>query len=914
MVSWTETVNTSLSSAAASVGAGQTLVDGWIDVTGNVWSGTNIAADTSGAYYLASVAGSTNVWETGPLYRPASEDSASQRLTAQVNLSTSQNFYFLLRSNRSTTAFNGYLASIDWHSNGGFYFHAYLVVANKLTQICAQSLSTQPTAGSVVTFDAQLIQVTSTTSQLILTATDANGNILGTYDSGAANATVNNASLQGVTGSVGVAAYSPSSSNAAGIKTFSVYNGDSSAPSATTFSMTGPSAVTVGTESDYTVKPDAAPTADVVVTLSDNNGGGAFDPGTVTMPAGSVAAQTFGYLARSAGTKTISATNNGSLANPANLSVVASTAVTPPTKITLDLSSSTVQAGGVINATFELDYPAVTPVTITPQTVGGAGSFSPATLTIAAGATSATTQWTAPTSAGSVTMGCKNGSSLTNDPGQTITVVAAVTPPSAPSFTLQAGNGQVVVNVQASSSNGGAAITGYPIYVGTSAGGEAASPVTTLTGAGSYTLAGLTNGNPVYVKVGATNSAGTSVAAEQTATPVAPAAGNIIPVNSPAFLFSPGNWYGDTGRGGSLWRHTWNVGAYFVFTFNASGSPTATINTGPAGTGAWLALFVNGAESWVQAGGDITVSNLNANTQNVIFGVLYQTPQSARWGQGANSLTITGITLDASSTAGTTTAGSKGWIKLVGDSITEGINSGGTNKPDFTQAYTFAVLIALRAEGYEVCVSVCGYSGYLDTGDSGADVPAYYFVSGSINGAGGTYNDAQSRWNKIDSGVSALDSAGRLSAYGDTGEEPVGIMVNYLTNEALGKLSTSDCQAAMQQCMIAHRSAAPDAWLFQMIPVGFHYSGKYNPAYLAAFNAAYASYQALFPSDTKTAVIDIGADLSVAIETNTGSLINTDQVHPLAKGHALITPAVSSAIMKALEGKKGRSFVFRHVS
>jgi len=36
-----------------------------------------------------------------------------------------------------------------------------------------------------------------------------------------------------------------------------------------------------------------------------------------------------------------------------------------------------------------------------------------------------------------------------------------------------------------------------------------------------------------------------------------------IPVDSPAFVFSPGNWTGDAGRAGKVFRQTWNPGAYF---------------------------------------------------------------------------------------------------------------------------------------------------------------------------------------------------------------------------------------------------------------------------------------------------------------------------------------------------------------
>ncbi|NHO33344.1 hypothetical protein [Acetobacter fallax] len=100
-----------------------------------------------------------------------------------------------------------------------------------------------------------------------------------------------------------------------------------------------------------------------------------------------------------------------------------------------------------------------------------------------------------------------------------VTPGAAATAPGAPAVTLTPGNGQIVVAVAAPANNGGATITGYPIIVN-----DASSPVTTLTAAGSYAVTGLTNGTAVSVKVGATNSVGTTYSADQSATPVAPVA------------------------------------------------------------------------------------------------------------------------------------------------------------------------------------------------------------------------------------------------------------------------------------------------------------------------------------------------------------------------------------------------------
>ena len=50
-----------------------------------------------------------------------------------------------------------------------------------------------------------------------------------------------------------------------------------------------------------------------------------------------------------------------------------------------------------------------------------------------------------------------------------------------------------------------------------------------------------------------------------------------IPVDSPAFVFSPGNWTGDEGRGGKRYRQTWNPGAYFRVTWESE-----TTNVVPA--------------------------------------------------------------------------------------------------------------------------------------------------------------------------------------------------------------------------------------------------------------------------------------------------------------------------------------------
>jgi fibronectin type 3 domain-containing protein len=134
---------------------------------------------------------------------------------------------------------------------------------------------------------------------------------------------------------------------------------------------------------------------------------------------------------------------------------------------------------------------------------------------------------------------------------------SSVVAPSAPqSLAATAGSGSVSLTWGAPTSNGGAAITGYNVYRGTSSGGESATPVATNVATTSFTDSGLVNGTTYYYTVAAVNSAGTSpVSNEASATPVLVQA--TVPSAPQSLVATSGNdsaslsWSAPASNGGS---------------------------------------------------------------------------------------------------------------------------------------------------------------------------------------------------------------------------------------------------------------------------------------------------------------------------------------------------------------------------
>jgi subtilisin-like proprotein convertase family protein len=132
------------------------------------------------------------------------------------------------------------------------------------------------------------------------------------------------------------------------------------------------------------------------------------------------------------------------------------------------------------------------------------------------------------------------------------------------------GDGQVMLTWTAPVNDGGAAITSYNVYKGTSSGGE--SLLTSASGT-SYTATGLTNGTTYFFVVTAVNSAGESlVSNEASATPAtlpgAPTDLNAGAGNGSVFL----TWAPPANNGGSA------VTSYNIYQGTSSGGETLLTN------------------------------------------------------------------------------------------------------------------------------------------------------------------------------------------------------------------------------------------------------------------------------------------------------------------------------------------------
>jgi hypothetical protein len=372
--------------------------------------------------------------------------------------------------------------------------------------------------------------------------------------------------------------------------------------------------------------------------------------------------------------------------------------------------------------------------------------------------------------------------------------------------------------------------------------------------------------------------------------------GNTIPVDSPACVFSPATWTGDQDRAGSKFRQSWYPGAYFRVTWTTTNdNPHATLllDTSPLQGRQNLPSFTYNVDGvWtdgVSCSADrIDLTGLKGAGTHTLAVYFKTSEQSERWGSadesGKNVLRVRGLEVDAEAKPQPVPPGPK-WALIVGDSITEG-SAANFGQSDNLCDWSFLVGQGLQERGYEYGVSACGWSGWIRPGDNPpGDVPPYYMVSDSNNGEFGTYDDAKSRWNKIDGGHSLLDEAKHLSAYGGLGQEPSLILINYGTNDALSHANSSDLQASITQSLVALRSAAPQASIYLIVPFG-----QYA---LKPLQDGLAAYQASSPNDKKVFLIDLGVPVARALDANG----YWSGLHPNLRGHAVFASKILSKMI-----------------
>jgi len=371
-----------------------------------------------------------------------------------------------------------------------------------------------------------------------------------------------------------------------------------------------------------------------------------------------------------------------------------------------------------------------------------------------------------------------------------------------------------------------------------------------------------------------------------------------IPIDSLAFVFSPGNWTGDAGRAGKVFRQTWNPGAYFRVTWESKNPqpvvklrldmPHHKVAFNPSP----ISYCIDGVwKANIPCAGEIAIEgSTGAGRHELAVYVQQGTWQQERWGSegksGRSVMRVTGLLVDAASTPLPATPGSK-WAMIIGDSITEGCGASAL------AGYSHLVGQALQTQDYEYCLNACGWSGWIHRGDDIGDVPGYYTIKNSTNGAGGQYDDAGSRWNKIDgNNHSLLDSRGHISAYGQTGQEPSLIMINYGTNDDRSRKPNPTVAASITQCLAALRASAPNAQIIIIIPFGQYCATDLKDAVDARKKAR--------PADTKIAVIDLGPGVARNLDYHEPNGL-MGGLHPNDRGHANFAATIIPQMMKLIE-------------
>ncbi len=160
-------------------------------------------------------------------------------------------------------------------------------------------------------------------------------------------------------------------------------------------------------------------------------------------------------------------------------------------------------------------------------------------------------------------------------PGAEASAVPVTVPGAPAGLAAVPGNGQVTLSWAAPASDGGSPVTGYDLYVGTTADVNGGAPLAKVAGT-AVLVTGLVNGTTYYFKVTAVNQAGEGPGAEASAVPVtvpgAPAGLAAVPGNGQVTL----SWAAPASDGGSP------VTGYIIYQGTSPGGETGTpVNGSP---------------------------------------------------------------------------------------------------------------------------------------------------------------------------------------------------------------------------------------------------------------------------------------------------------------------------------------------
>jgi Fibronectin type III domain len=224
-------------------------------------------------------------------------------------------------------------------------------------------------------------------------------------------------------------------------------------------------------------------------------------------------------------------------------------------------------------------------------------------------------------------------------------------------LTASAGNTRVSLSWRPPASDGGAAIIGYDVYMGTSPGGESRSSVSGLTGGTSFTVTGLTNGTTYYFTVDAVNGA------ELHSTPSAPA--SATPVTAPGAPRSLTVTAGDA-QVSLSWQAPASDGGTAITGYHAYQGTTRKLVASATGTSATVKNLTNGTAY------SFTVTAVNQAGEGPASGSASATPTAAAGtpgspngptsgpGNGQSATPTTGASASASASATASTSAPAG--------------------------------------------------------------------------------------------------------------------------------------------------------------------------------------------------------------------------------------------------------------